>query len=1696
MSYDKYEKSGWKKFEYPPDMITIEEKTKNMKLSWNQTKRAMERQIENRILMNTRKGDNVTAAQWKALRTKIESKQLATRINEEFTQDFIKFLTGRSTWNATEYFELVKDEYGQTVGKSMSPGCPWGNKPLVNLPGVSEFLDQGLDRRSKVIAYIAKLKANGPRNLNEAYMYYKYILRREAVDEDVCFELEELSDFDYPVDPDTGATVGPASIDTPPLFNQERYRRNFMYLYAFSVTDSPRAAVWIASGAVPVDLSRVRITGKFRELGIDDYVGFFESDEYELIYDPTDETYYTVRDYMNYWMTNGNQVEIEQAQRNVDDWKDTLESRRRANRRDRRKAARMPNPKAAKTTGGGTAGIDIFGGPEVRRTDRRINRREDRRDARNEDQREDLSQTLTNESFGTAEYVSFWALSGPDQDYIISVILSNNAAAFAAEAEESAVLTSGSEGAPVIPNIDLRGQAPYPFPGEKTDEISKEIKGNQKKIVSELQKIKTEIEKVPGAVNDKAVLGVLEEISKKIDGLELNPNFQVDVPGGGIGPITINNPGMAEFMEQQTTLLSTMKDMINSLGVKIENFNPKIDGEGGAAAAGIPAAINDMAQRLDANLKPLAAALNGMPQLFAALIPKQEIIYQQVPGGTGSTTHNNSIQNAAFDAAGAAFTINNAQISNSYGLDSIAIPMAEAIANRIAIPNVTVNPQVNVQPQVQTGDIQAVIQNPNISANLNIDMKELGKFISDQIDAKETEREAARTARESKYQQDLLNVYNDLKGSGVKQTEILDTMYKTLSELNTTQVQVANALSENQKALTAINGFISVEKQSTRDKLDQFVKLDQESVNALLGGTAGSVQPLLDTMATALYEKIKGDANTNGNQILEAMKKFTEHAEFINGHLETLQKNYIPPDMKDYVPKNILEQISNTFQSSQNTLAQNIQVARVTQENFDLMKQELLRTETEYKLKEAEFKNQFEQQRSQIEAYEAKTRRIFAELELKSTQEKEKIMGEMISQRNQLMLVEGELSKKASEYAVLSESHHALSKAIETFKNAPPAQLNINYTELGAEVSKALSPVLGGIQKNISEVKQAVENADFGGDGSNEPDLEDVQEQKQEPEPPPQTMTNFDVEAMRNTRYISESLIQHNQGLGKFLDNALRQNPNSTVLELIQNPVIAASQKYAAIRNQIFDLKTGQLRPDADYNKLQHVGSILGTQAARSMVHNSFMSLPAEEQSALRTPMSKIEGNKLDALLAGITVLTQKGPGERTHHAAARFESLVDLLANTQERIDNMGTENVQGQNKSVLAELTIGKLNMLEMRHLTGYSGADGKEYRPKSATDLTSYVALVNTAREITKLATNGETQLAEGLMQHARSWSGFNGNEFVRNSPLYQNIAFGQDFSGALASAGTAHIDENYFSPQFKAQASLKTDAFNSYMLNSIADRPGLAEEQKQELINKFRGTITPSKTTEKALSRGDDADIKNNTETLDLAQQSMYLEGFIKATLAHKASQFIAKKQEHGTRESKELADLDQLQKTISKEAEIAVTDSNPDYAGKETLKTWLKARQETVDKIASEIASMLSAENTVSSGYTEITSNPGIHSKNLQAAKYSEALDTLTGLGDSDVLNTLNLASQKNDDDLITFSKRSQLIASNIKKSMNSLYSESATAKNEDLSKTSTDKVTSAMLNEALGFINSGSNSYSTLIGGTILHASRLVPPMA
>lgn len=101
-------------------------------------------------------------------------------IQKRWETDFIRWLSGRSEQNVV-------------------PTTPWGNKSLLHIPGVKEFISKPLTLRANVLKELTTLKMATPSNLNEAFIYYKYLVMKEGLTDDgLVKDFPEYGYWDLP----------------------------------------------------------------------------------------------------------------------------------------------------------------------------------------------------------------------------------------------------------------------------------------------------------------------------------------------------------------------------------------------------------------------------------------------------------------------------------------------------------------------------------------------------------------------------------------------------------------------------------------------------------------------------------------------------------------------------------------------------------------------------------------------------------------------------------------------------------------------------------------------------------------------------------------------------------------------------------------------------------------------------------------------------------------------------------------------------------------------------------------------------------------------------------------------------------------------------------------------------------------------------------------------------------------------------------------------------------------------------------------------------------------------------------------------------------------------------------------------------------------------------------------------------------
>ena len=237
----------WKKYEAPTDMLTAEKNTNTMGLSQEQKMFLLTNSIDANFDTATTPEEKQA---WANLKVKYKSKAMMDNIGNAFVEDFWLWLQGRSPYNVVtrENTIPVFGAFGLLAGRRtvVKEYTPWGNKPLLHLPDADEFLMSPVGNRIKVIDELTKLKLRLPRNIDEAWIYYKYIVRKCGVDGSTIKESAFAHDYDFreerplkvPDDPGDAGLVPdmaytPLTPDNPrpPPHNEEVYRRAYAYCY-------------------------------------------------------------------------------------------------------------------------------------------------------------------------------------------------------------------------------------------------------------------------------------------------------------------------------------------------------------------------------------------------------------------------------------------------------------------------------------------------------------------------------------------------------------------------------------------------------------------------------------------------------------------------------------------------------------------------------------------------------------------------------------------------------------------------------------------------------------------------------------------------------------------------------------------------------------------------------------------------------------------------------------------------------------------------------------------------------------------------------------------------------------------------------------------------------------------------------------------------------------------------------------------------------------------------------------------------------------------------------------------------------------------------------------------------------------------------------------------------------------------------
>lgn len=1650
----KWNKGGWKKYEFPPDMITEEENSDKIKLTWDQIKRQMDKQIENRILASEQRGDYITSKEWKAARVRIEAKSIGQRINEEFVQDFIKWLTGRSIYNSEKFFELVHDGDGQVVSKDITPGCPWGNTPLTNLPGVSEFLDQGIDRRSRVITYIAKLKLRGPRNLNEAYMYYKYILRKTAVDEDTCYEVESMADFDYPVDPDTGETVGPGDTDVPPLFDEKKYAANFLCVYALFAEYPAVAAEWMYEGAPPLSWKGKNLDF---DLKLDDINSFLYTTDYDVFTRtrPNGQWYTGYRGELGWQvyeeaLAEGASTEEAIAERDLADAEMEREARRRDRRRKLRKKGRMPSAKAAR--GAPSFGLgDITITPlETHRTERRMERRDERRDGRVDQKREDLFGAQQHEGFGTSAYVSFWALSPTDQDYMLSMLLANSAFNFANQAQSSGVLT-GESGGPVVTPQSGRNEAQYPYPGEESDYVKNRDKLQTKLLAG----IYSKIADLPGALKDPAVNQVLEDISNTTKNINEKLDNPPPIPIINQAPVSIDTDSIEKLISAQTTIMGDLKNVMGNLTMKIDTMNANF-GNGP-----LPPALQESIKNADDKLEQVVAVLRGMPKEFADLIPRNQQPPPPESGAAAAVTNNTITGNTTIDVGESpAINVNSATIQNKYKVGNISVPLVDAdtlgqkIGQAINVPR----PDVKVDMGQGLGEeIGKSIKVPTPKIKLNevdlgraigqaipatkveVDMSGFSKTFEQFLDVQD-KRATAQNESMTVMQQQISDLYETMKALQTGESTRLDAVKQVLEQLTPVQLQVAEILSLDKKAASYIEESVKLQNKPIEEKITQIVSLDDASVNKLLSGSLQGVNDLQGSISN-LSKSLEESLYTQDDQgrrvgLANVMGALARHSALMQDHTNRLLTEYLPQTMEKHLPENLMHQFLQKLNDPESVFNNRIAVADVNNENFPVMENKIKQLEFQLEQSRSGYEQKLLQADQNRQLFEEKVKNVMMEAALKNNQEKQMLEAQLIEMRNNLAREQGLISANASEYALLSSSHAALKDELIRFKSR---------NEAFAEMTNLLQEkVVPEIRAARQEIVSAVENSSLGvGEEESErvqqaPPLaiEDKEAAHLVSEARERTLLEAGIQPTAPETFISKEMAESKKTLETLVDEQLQADPTTSIFNVIVNPILALSKKlegdYGSIPQTMHGGEMTEEQRSGENQKLM-------TDAYLYSMASQFEEFPLELKQLLNTPLAGITQDpteRIKHVVRALTLLTKANPSKHDNAAVqsrAAYDSVMDLLTNYTERVSQMKDSPETG-GKSVLAERMIGKVSGIHLRDNTHYQIADNVSSHPTTVHELDGYAALTKVGRKMEAAYQKGDSTTFTALKSAVQKFGGFSGNGFVADSPLYKAMVAGdeQSITNALAQEGTAHLNENYYTPAIRTRIGMAYDSFKTGLLdNAQGEIEEVVADEAYDALGPS-GFDTGSILADKQLAP--DA-------ALPSYEAGVYLESLALATMAF--TQRLP-----GSDPKELMRDPVQFQNDNTQASGLYQRLKNENNAFLQAnihlpeIRKALKSRTDTVNRLAEKY--LYSMYGSLDANYvSQVKNNRAQLAINGSASSLVEATDTINGLSSSSALSVFNSPQYASGRTLVDH-PRTRVVASQLKHAVSALENEAST----------------------------------------------------
>jgi hypothetical protein len=162
------------KYKVDPNPLDLETHNPNMQPQPHDEAKEVRRYVKRKIaLLNEKISRGAGAGQenqerlelwkrekssWQSWLTQLHHKEVLPSVRSEFIQDFQNWLMGRG-----REIDHLRTE--------------WYRTPITE-ETVTNYLDAFINERHRFLAALAKLKTRAPRNVDEAYLYYKYIARQ------------------------------------------------------------------------------------------------------------------------------------------------------------------------------------------------------------------------------------------------------------------------------------------------------------------------------------------------------------------------------------------------------------------------------------------------------------------------------------------------------------------------------------------------------------------------------------------------------------------------------------------------------------------------------------------------------------------------------------------------------------------------------------------------------------------------------------------------------------------------------------------------------------------------------------------------------------------------------------------------------------------------------------------------------------------------------------------------------------------------------------------------------------------------------------------------------------------------------------------------------------------------------------------------------------------------------------------------------------------------------------------------------------------------------------------------------------------------------------------------------------------------------------------------------------------------------